>query len=155
MTGYPFNLFLLSVCRLNQGQILTRAYCPIRKTKTHFPRVPFPLGCCFIHIKRGCALSPFTSILLKRSNSALKPLANSLISASVPGSWRTVTKHTRMFKITHPCPKKLKREKSKENVFLPVPQTGCRGRPVYVNLSQRRRRAFPLAECSSPWSYLI
>lgn len=53
---------------------------------THFPRVPFPLGCAFIHFHRGCALSPFTSILAKRSNLTLNPFANSLISAFVPGS---------------------------------------------------------------------
>lgn len=38
---------------------------------------------------------------------------------------------------------------------LPVLQTGCMGIPGCVNLSQHRRRAFPLAECSLPWSSLI
>lgn len=39
--------------------------------------------------------------------------------------------------------------------LLPALQTGCRGSPGCVNLSQHRRRAFPLAECSLPWSFLI
>lgn len=29
------------------------------------------------------------------------------------------------------------------------------GRPEWINLSQHRRRAFPQAECSLPWSFLI
>lgn len=65
-------------------------FCHIFKifqvTATHFPRVPLPLGWAFIHFHRGWALSPFTSILLNRSNWTLKPPANSLISAFVPGS---------------------------------------------------------------------
>lgn len=40
-------------------------------------------------------------------------------------------------------------------LFSPALQTGCMGSPGCVNLSQHRKRAFSLAECSLLWSFLI
>ena len=54
--------------------------------RTYLPRKP-PF-CSFNHFHRGSASLPFTSILANMSNSTPKLLANSRISASLPGSFK-------------------------------------------------------------------